>query len=313
MELDPRAARRVVVSPAMCGPTMLFAATAGDWTWQAVADRCGVDPYTAHDSSGAPSYLAFYYVRLRGGVTINPRCLTFGDELTLVSGCYDVGARSVLTLHRLARAGGAVPDVDELDLDEFYVRPREDCLYVETFNQWVGRRRTHSNADLRRSSPVGFSPERLPKIQNRHSPRWICRDARRLGTFRDVGSPDYVLVRDGVRAVHPVDVTRDLNGVGLVYFASFFAIVDGAVWKLWQLLGRDERDYLAGQILDYQICYLGNADPGSTLEAEIALWRHRDRAAEEIVDVTLRERGSGRLIAITTQRLLRTPVPAYAS
>jgi probable biosynthetic protein (TIGR04098 family) len=304
--------REIVVSPAMCGPTMLFAAAVGDWTWRTVSEQCGVNAFAARDQKGAPTYLAFYYIRMSGTPGLNPRRLTFGDELTLKSGCFDFGAHSVLTLHRLARAGSEAATVDRLDPAEFYLYPRDDALYIECFNRWITRSRRHSNADLRSSSPLGFSTGHLPRVDDRFSPRWICRDARMRGTFHNPDSQHYALVRADVRVVHPVDVTRDVNGVGLVYFASFFAIADEGVWRLWQTLGRDERDYLDSQLLDHQICYVGNADPGSTIEAEVTLWRSLECPEEEVVNVRLHEGGTGRLLAISTQRIMRCAVPALA-
>ncbi|WP_433618266.1 LnmK family bifunctional acyltransferase/decarboxylase [Dactylosporangium sp. CA-139114] len=287
--------RDITVTPAMCGHNSLFVGQVGDWTWQTVSELCGTDAFTARDETGAPTYLAFYYYHLRGSREMHLRRFTFGDRLRVLSACYGYGSESVLTLHRIALAGDPAAEAEKLDPVEFYERPHAGCLYVETFNRWVTRSAQRSNRDLVRSAPVDFRHEHLPILPERYSPRAVYHRARTARTF-DEGPAEVVV--DGHTTTYRLDPTRDLNGVGLVYFAAYFSIVDTAVWRLWQLLGRDEEQYLRLRLTDERVCYLGNADAGTVLTLTARLRRHADGA--EVVDVVIEEQDTARLIAVAT-------------
>ena len=104
-----------------------------------------------------------------------------------------------------------------------------------------------------------------------------------------------------LRAEYHVDPSRDLNGVGLLYFAAYFSIVDWALLQLWRRLGRSDRSFLERVVLDQQLCYLGNADAGCTIAADVQRWRVDDG---EVVDVVLRDRDEDRVIAVSTLHLV---------
>ena len=201
---DTSFARTEVVTPAMCGHNSLFAGRVGDWTWDAVSAACDVDAYRAHDETGVPTYLSFHYFRIRGGSALHPLLLTFGDRLDVVSQVFGLGSESLLTVHRVARDG--------------------EALHVENVNRWISRSRPDTNRDLVRAAPAGFDHHRLPAVPPDLDPRRAYTGARRDLTFRPwaAGGPTLALE-------YPVEASRDLNGVGLLYFASYFSVVDWAV------------------------------------------------------------------------------------
>lgn len=297
--------RTVTVRPGMCGPSSLFMGLLGDWTWETVSALCDTDVFTARNDAGNPTYLAFYYFRVRGSRTFHPRMLTFGDRLDIVSGCYDQGSESVLTLHRISRSGDGDPD-RPLDPEEFRLAPRKNCLYVENFNRWVTRGRSGSNQSLVKSSPPGFRHERLPALSDRFSPRAVYRRARTGLTFRDPADPAYEALPGEVTVEHPVDVVRDVNGVGLLYFASYFSMVDDALLALWRQRGGTDAAFLGRTVVDQQICYLGNADVNAVLTLTASSWRHTGVPGDEVTDVVVRDRDTGRVLAVSTTRTLTT-------
>lgn len=305
--------RQEVVRPGMCGHNSLFVGQVGDWTWDAVSALCGVDALRATDPTGAPTYLSFYYYRIHGSRRMHLRTPTFGDRLRITSRLFDFGSESVLTLHRISRAGTAPPGATggtvtdaadgDFDVDEFYRFAGEDHLYVENFNRWITRGRERSNENLVRSSPIGFRHRHLPKLPDRYSPRLVCHRARTRLTFLDEDA--YRLDGPEWTVDYQIDVSRDLNGVGLLYFASYFAIVDWALLRLWRRLGRTDADFLARVLLDQQMCCLGNADGGRMLTAALRRWRPVAGGDTEAIDIVLRERDSGRILAVCTQHLVK--------
>jgi probable biosynthetic protein (TIGR04098 family) len=315
---DPSVLTRTeVVRPAMCGHNALFVGQIGDWTWDAVSALCGTDVLRARDPSGAPTYLSFYYYRLRGSHRFHPQTPTFGDRLHVTTRLFDFGSESVLTLHRIERTRPGAPQPAPrpvLEPAEFYAFGDQDCLYVENFNRWVTRSDARSNQDLVRSSPLGFRHGHLPGLPAAYSPRLACQRARSRLTFLAEESGEHRRAGGPFQASYEVDPSRDLNGVGLLYFASYFSIVDWALLRLWRHLGRDDRSFLDRVVVDQQLCYLGNADAGSRVDATLQRWQPAAGAAGaagvagdrhgEAIDVVLRERGSGRLLAVSTLRLL---------
>ncbi|MFD5560677.1 LnmK family bifunctional acyltransferase/decarboxylase [Kitasatospora griseola] len=311
-EALPEVRRTVTVRPGMCGPSSLFPGLLGDFTWETVSELGGTDVFTASDGAGNPTYLAFYYFRVRGSRSFHPRLLGFGDRLDVVSGCYDQGSESVLTLHRVSRSGGR--DAERpLDPAEFHLAPREDCLYVENFNRWVARGTPGSNQGLVKSSPPGFRHEALPPLPEQFSPRAVYQGARRDLTFHDPADPAYRAVPGTVTVEHPVDVVRDVNGVGLLYFASYFAMVDEALLALWRERGGTDAGFLGRAAVDQQICYLGNADVDTVLTLTASSRRRSGDPGDELTDVVIRDRDTGRVIAVSTTRTLTAGTTAGPS
>jgi probable biosynthetic protein (TIGR04098 family) len=294
--------RQVTVAPGMCGASSLVFGRIGDWTWEAVAASCGTPVHRARTAEGRPAYLSFYYFGVRGGRIVHPHGLTFGDELDVTSRVFGFGSVSTLTLHRLAPADAGLLDTP-LEADEFYERPHPDCLYVENLNRWVSRGGSVSNRQLVEVAPPEFTHEHLPRIPNRHSPRTVVGRARTTEGFYAMGAPGFALCEPVHVLQYQVDVVRDLNGVGLMYFASYFAIFDTALHGLWRSLGRTDGQFLRRRVVDQKIGYFANADPGVRCEIAVRRWCAAATPSTEIVDLVMRDVDTDRLLAVTGIRL----------
>lgn len=298
---QPVLTRTETIRPAMCGYNSLFAGQIGDWTWDAVSRQCGTDVLTARTETGARAYLSFYYYRIRGSRRFHVRTPTFGDRVHVATRLFGFGSESVLTLHRmwLLDAGQEPPALDEdvLDPDTFYEFGDDECLYVENFNRWVTRTRATSNTDLVRSSPPGFEHAHLPALPEAYSPRLICKLARDRLTFVSPHDDRYQVAGPDLRVRYRIDPSRDLNGARLIYFASYFSIVDWALLRKWHELGRDDESFLDRVVVDQQVCCLGNADAGTAVDITV---RRKVADGMEAFDVVLLEEGSGRLLAVST-------------
>lgn len=306
--------REQLVWPGMCGHNSLFVGQIGDWTWDAVSRLCGTDVLNARNAAGEPTYLSFYYFRVRGSARFHVRTPTFGDRLLVTTNLYDFGSEAVLALHRIARAAAGRPNghastASPFTADEFY-RGAGEHLYVETFNRWISRPEGRSNRDLVRSSPLDFHHGHLPALPDRHSPRSACHRARTHLTFRE--GTHWVAAGPPVEATYRIDITRDLNGVGLLYFASYFSIVDWALLQWWRGAGRSDSSFLERVAVDQQLCYLGNADADCTVAAVVQPWDDAGKDSDEVFDVVLRDRENERLLAVCTLRLAGRPPSADA-
>ena len=103
-----------------------------------------------------------------------------------------------------------------------------------------------------------------------------------------------------------MDASRDLNGAGLLYFASYFSIVDWAVLRMWRHLGRPAQAFLRRRVLDRQLCFVANADAEDILDVEVT--SYRDAGGADVVNATMRHQ-DGTLLAVARQRICATPDP----
>ena len=174
---------------------------------------------------------------------------------------FHFGSQSVLTLHRLAPVGLGLAETP-LDPAEVYDLPHPDCMYAENFNRWISRSRPGSNQGLAEIVPPDFAFAGLPRLPNQYSPRTLVGRARHAGGFCVPAPQGFATVGPECTFEYALDAARDINGVGLVYFASYFAIFDTALLRLWRLLGRCDEQFLQRKVIDQKMGYFGNADPG---------------------------------------------------
>lgn len=291
--IGPNRIRRTeTVRPAISGNNARFFAHVGDWTWDTVAAHCDTNVLRAVDAEGRPTYLSFFYFRIRPAPAAQPHRLEFGDRLHVDSTVYDEGPESTLALHRISRAGAPM----EFNLDEFHRGADPDTIYVETFNRWVGRGGKPGNEDLRSASPATFHHAQLPAIPPEHSPRRRFRHAKTNGGFAARGGPATDL--PPLRTTFPVDPVTDLNAAGLLYFAGYFNVIDRALLRWWSSVGRPEATFADRVVTEQELCFFGNANAEATVTVDIAPRRESDA---ETIDMRLTD--DGRLLAVTTLRL----------
>ncbi|GAB3258787.1 LnmK family bifunctional acyltransferase/decarboxylase [Kineosporia babensis] len=294
-----------LITPAMCGNNSLFVGQLGDWTWDAVGSACGIDPYTAVDDEGNPVYLSFAYFRVRSATGLCAEDLTFGDRLRVRSKVMSSGGDSLLTVHRATLASSsspAEPDGSADDVESFFGYRAPQTIHVENFNRWIQRSGHGTNHGLRPATPAGFRTAHLPVVPDRHTPRRTWASARRNVGFRTEAEPP---ARATLNLDYQVNASRDLNGVGLLYFASYFSIVDWAVLSLWRSLQRPASAFLSRRVLDRQLCFIANANAEDVLGVQISTFSDTD--GTDVVDVAVR-RADGDLLAVARQRL-QHPTP----
>lgn len=296
---DATVVRTVTVRPGMCGANALLIGQLGDWTWESVGLLCGLDPFTAVTADGRPTYLSFFYFEVLGDTGFHLHTPTFGDRLHVVSRCFDYGPQSVLTVHRLSYADAGEPDT--IAPDEPFDARHENCLYAQNFNRWI-QREGESNDALALTSPVGFDHAVLPALPAQRSPRRAYDSARRSGRFAfdepgAAGGGAWTFERT-------IDPARDINGVGLLYFASYFALIDSALAEVWRALGRTDRMFLRRTAIRTRVCLLGNAETGTALQLH---YRRRCAPGHERFDVEVQVAADGRRIALAALDFPSTP------
>lgn len=287
-------AREVTIKPAMCGYNARLAGQIGDWTWETVSHLCGVNAFRAADEHGVPTYLSFFYYQLLGDQAFHLRSPTFGDRLQVVSRCYGFGPESILTLHRLAPAASALPLA--LSAHEMQHGRHPGALYVQTFNRWI-QRGDSGNRVLHSAAPEGFHHQHLERLGPELSPRLAYDAARRSGSFVAPEERGLSLCDEAVLP-YAIDMARDLNGVGLLYFASYFEIADSALARRWREMGRSDRAFLERVVTGQRLLFLANADACTELVVHIRRFRRAGAAEREVYDIGIEERDTGRVLAV---------------
>lgn len=308
-----------LVTPAMCGHNSLFVGQLGDWTWDAVGAMCRINPYAATDPAGNPVYLSFAYFRVKASSELCAEDLTFGDRLRIRSKVLSCGGDSLLTLHQVCRDSDDPHDDPARDaardaardpargVPDFFRYDAPGSIHVETYNRWIQRTDRNTNHGLMRATPAGFQIDHLERIAKEHTPRRTWTETRKMATFRSAGEPE---PQARLAVTYRVDASRDLNGAGLLYFASYFSIVDQAVLRMWRALGRTTDGFLRRRVLDRQLCFVANADAEDILDLEVT--SHRGADGLDVVDVTVRHQ-NGNLLAVSRQCIRDTATRAGGS
>ncbi|MEU2835260.1 LnmK family bifunctional acyltransferase/decarboxylase [Streptomyces lavendulae] len=294
---QPPAVRQVTVTPSMCGRQSLLAARVGDWTWHDISRHSGMDVLTARTDDGDPAYLAFSYIRIKGSTGLHPLGLAFGDRLTVTTQSYAAGPATTWTLHQLAPHTERAGDGGAVDPDAYFRDPDPGILYVENVNRWVRRTTPATNTGLTTAVPTPFRHHTMDRLPGHLLPQNRLRTARQAHTLLSPRARQHQPL--GTYTLpYTIDAARDLNGVGLVYFASYLSIADTAVHAYWQHLGRSTDSFTTRQVTDSRICYLANTDAGSTLSITVTGYPHPHG---ELLDIQLHDHHNNTPVAIHSQ------------
>lgn len=203
--------------------------TCGDRHWQALARVIGRPPADWRDARGDRVYAAFGYLRLSAA---RLEAAQEGLRLSITTALQMAGRIQALSQHRLSMQGRQIGRLDML-------------------SSFVVREASRSNRKVRRVE--GLVPEVAPGADAAA----VQQRARALRATWDVaadpGSPSLVM--------HPCP-RHDFNGAGLLYFASYGAWVDRALWQ-WGRLTPQLR------VRERECAFLGNADPGETVRVRL--------------------------------------------
>jgi probable biosynthetic protein (TIGR04099 family) len=199
--------------------------TCGDRHWQALARLSGRPPADWRDTRGDRVYAAFSYLRLSHARLDAAR---EGGRLAIATRLQAAGRSQAHSRHRLSMQGQVIGLLDLL-------------------SSFVARAAPRSNRAVRRIEgllPTGTPSAEAAALQER---------ARALrASWRVEPDPQYPAL-----VVQPCP-RHDFNGAGLLYFASFGAWADRALWQ-WGHLTPSLR------VTERECSFLGNADPGEAM------------------------------------------------
>jgi len=275
-------------------------AHAGDLRWRDVGAATGVPASLQLDAEGRPIYASFYFVDVdhfpaRGLGAFGP-----DDRVEIVSTLVRFG-RSMLDGEHALYEAGVLPAELPATLP---AAPR-----VRLSNVFVCE--GTGPDDLRITAPANSRIEDVPASATEPDSYRLIKEARREGRFF-APAPDVAALWPGARTIiYPINPDRDVNGVGLVYFANYVAFMDFAERRALEESGAYAPAELDGRTtLRRRIGFYGNARRHDTLEVEVEASAPRGARHRLLLHHRIRRSADGRLIAVSSAEKI---LPACAA
>ncbi len=232
---------------------------AGDLHWRLIATSMGQQSAQFTCPAGEPLYAAFCATSLR---LARPELPRLGAQIVLHAALYRAGPGRLASQVRISVNG------------EYVGR----MVLVSAF---VGRSDPSSNRSIVRRMPrvLAMPPDADPSIER------ISREASKLARL---ASQQLIAVPDDCGANVLPCPSIDFNAAGLLYFPSFSAICDRALFEV-------ERAVQA--VGSRHVVYLGNTEPGEAIRVR---FRHQSNKVDAVL-----QGEDERLLALMRVRFVR--------
>jgi probable biosynthetic protein (TIGR04098 family) len=164
--------------------------------------------------------------------------------------------------------------------------------------------------DLRISVPANAAIERIPGLVEEPDSYRVARAAQAAGGLDAAPAGARALWDKPRTRTYAINPDRDLNGVGLLYFANYVAFLDAAERDTLEAEAGIPAARLDGRVtVQRRIAYYGNARSSDRLQVTVDCHAYDGPPAERLlVRHAVRRVSDGRLVALATAtRLLRPP------
>ncbi len=220
---------------------------AGHFQWQAIAAAAGLPLSSLRTTSGGEVYASFYYIEIIVPDAAPLESFRLDDTVRFIVALRsfkNVAFEGRLNFDRPERVGDASPFIRFANI---FITPEK------------------GNSRLRVAPPAQADFHELPPLPNEENPYHLTRAASESGTLGLLDEAWLPVTSREHR--YPIDVDRDTNGAGLVYFANYVAFMDTAE-RLALDGGAPERS-----LRHRRIAYYGNADVNDTLTIAVTVLR----------------------------------------
>jgi probable biosynthetic protein (TIGR04098 family) len=273
---------------------------AGHLQWTSIARAIGRPLSALRTATGGEVYATFYFIEERFPDTAPIDSFGLDDRLlfrVFLRAYKGIAVEGRLLFDRADRlpspTGGAPGGPSDHDTRHHpYIRFANIFITPEA-----------GNSRLRVAAPANADFSALPVLPNDENPYHLTRAAEGDGLLGVLDAAwGCVDRRPGFQAVHAIDIDRDTNGAGLVYFANYFAFMDAA--ERMAMAENSTRafgvDQIAGRVVHHRrVAYYGNVSPTDRVSTRVSLFtrRHDDRSLG--VRYATRRDQDGRLICVS--------------
>jgi probable biosynthetic protein (TIGR04098 family) len=279
-------------------------AHAADLHWKSIATLTGCPASRLVDAAGDEVYASVFFAGFEGGGDQGLASFRPDDELELVGTLGRYGASMLDGMHRLYPAGSLPAEIP----DSLPAAPLLRLSFVLV-----------SPGDgpdaLRISTPANAQMDRIPPLTSEPDTYRIVKRARAAGGFVSTPGPGRQLWSGTFSRAYPINADRDLNGVGLLYFANYIVFLDAAERDALQERAGLTPERLDGRVtLWRRIAYYGNARSSDRLDITVEAYaRDGEPDGRLLVLHQVRRVSDGRLIALAgAERRLRVPPSSEA-
>jgi probable biosynthetic protein (TIGR04098 family) len=261
---------------------------AGHLRWNDLGEATGTPASRQADAEGRPVYASFYYAEIDGFGDDGLAAFQPDDHVDLVGTLGRFGRTMLDGEHRLYHRG-VLPDVLPETL------PPAPFVRLSNVLVCPGA----GPDDLRITTPANSRIDDVPTLRAEPDSYRLIKEARATGRFFAV-PPEAVALWEGARTIAcRINADRDLNGVGLVYFANYVVFMDLAERTVLEQSGAYAPEALDSRTtIRRRIGFYGNTTPRDTLAIDVEAFR-LPRAGRLLMHHRIR-RGDGRVIAVAS-------------
>ncbi len=266
-----------------------------DLQWTMIGDLTGRAASQQLDAAGREVYASIYFVDVFGFPAAGLGVFGPDDDLEVVSTLGRYGPSMLDAEHRLYRSTALPPVLP----DALPPAPT-----VRLSNVLVGM--VDGPDDLRVTTPANATIDGIPSLSAEPDSYRLIKQAQREGRFFEAPADARVLVAEAPPLIQPINPDRDLNGVGLLYFANYVAFMN-----LAERAALETRAGFAPEALDRRVTlrrrigFYGNARPHDHLAIEVDIFEIA--VGRLLVHHRIRRRSDDRLIAVASaERQLRS-------
>jgi probable biosynthetic protein (TIGR04098 family) len=258
--------------------------------WTDIGDVTGIPASRQRDADGHRVYASVYFVDLDGFPPAGLGALHPDDDIEVASTLVRFGHSMLDGEHRLYPAGTLPEPLPE-------VLPSAPCVRLS--NVFVRER--GGPDDLRITTPSGNRLENLAQSEHEPDSYQLIRVARQHGRFADPPADAVPLPTGSEPVVLPINPDRDVNGVGLIYFANYVAYMDLAERMLLEAHAGFEPHVLDDRrTLRRRIGFYGNAQRHDSVRIEVDAYRLPGTASRLLLNHRVMRQADGRLIAVSS-------------
>jgi probable biosynthetic protein (TIGR04098 family) len=243
----------------------------GDLQWKAISRISGVPSKEIHDKEGARLYATFFFAETRFDSAQPMAAFGENDHLTIATDMSRFGVQMIEGRHYLLSKDedGTLQPIPESPK----AAVRQRVPFVRLANNFV--KQTHGPARLANARPANEGIKQIARKQYPPVSYLLLKKAERFGTFFKLPESFIPLHATPLRTEYEIVPDRDLNGVGLLYFANYPLVLDICERRL--LGGLDHR-FFSPELLNKRTvvhrrsAYYGNATADERLLVEMNAW-----------------------------------------
>ncbi len=243
----------------------------GDIRWLHIAALSGIRSKEVVDEMGQRLYATFFFVEVAFPERTPMAHFGENERFTIVN---------TLCTHQNATVDGyhflypeSFPDDKKLPLENGDEALALGVPFVRTSNAFV--RMVEGSSWLKKGTPVHAGMDRIPQLSRAPSSYSLMLRANDRGQFRLPGNTFSPLTPGRVRFEYRPQPDRDLNGVGLLYFANYPMVLDLAERALLPEaaivpLSHDLLDLRT--VVSRRSAYLCNIAPSDVVDVQLEAW-----------------------------------------